>query len=281
VPARAEGRAVDDPQLPVDPADPVRSRDVDNVWIAEGPCGRLFAASFRLCDGGAVGSLRLIGPRDSAEKRPFRPGLISRVVDSADLVTDAPHQRTPDGPDAGLADAYRLVEGGLRQWFEMNLRAAGDLKLVPSILVHAAWQEFMLDSNSYSAFCASAIGYDLASVPALSAMPGEEYPYTTAALRRAYEAGLLVEGSKARDRVPLIFRVDSEAGLRDAVRWTWCFAPGDHTPCVAAADLICARHVLRPRRLVTGGYRGMSGGGGDGAGGWGDGGGGGGDGGGG
>jgi uncharacterized membrane protein YgcG len=173
-----------------------------------------------------------------------------------------------------------LVEVGLRNWFEMNLRSIGDLSLVPSILVHAAWQEFMRDPGSYSAFCASTIGYDLPSVPALDVIPGEP-PTRTQALRRAYEVGLLIQGSKTRDRVPLIFRVDFEAGLKTAVRWTWCHSPGDHTPCVAGGGQVCARHVLHPRRPLTGrryqgtsshsgisGGWGISGGGGDG-GGWG------------
>jgi hypothetical protein len=196
--------------------------------------------------------------------------LISRVVDSADLVTEARQQWSSGGPDAGLADdAYRLVEMGLRNWFEMNLRRAGDLIVLPSILVHAAWHEFMRDSSSYSAFCASAIGYDLRSVPALHAIPGE-HPTTTRFLRKAYEAGLLIEGSKSPDKIPLIFRVDFEAGLKNAVCWTWCYSPSDDDPCVAAAGVVCARHVLRTRRRVTGGgYWGISDGGGDGAGGWG------------
>jgi hypothetical protein len=95
----------------------------------------------------------------------------------------------------------------------MNLRAPGDLKVVPSILVHAAWREFMLDPGSYSAFCASAIGYDLLSVPALEAIAGEA-PTRPYALRKAYEAGLMIEGSKARDRIPLIFEWISKPASR-------------------------------------------------------------------
>ena len=80
----------------------------------------------------------------------------------------------PGRHDAGpAADPYHLVEAGLRQWFEMDLRSVSGLRVVPSIVVHAAWQEFMRDPGSYSAFCASALGYDLPSVPALDVVPGE------------------------------------------------------------------------------------------------------------
>jgi hypothetical protein len=216
------------------------------------------------------------------QEAPFPPGLINRVVESQDLVTDGGHHPSAGGHDAGpVADASRLVEVGLRNWFEMNLRSVGDLNVVPSILVHAAWQEFMRDPGSYSAFCTSTIGYDLPSVPALDVIPGEP-PTRTEALRRAYEVGVLIQGSKARGRVPLIFRVDFEAGLRDALWWTWCDSSGDHASCVAEVGRVCARHVLHPRRPVTrtshrgtSGHSGSYGGGGDGGGwgGWGDGGG--------
>jgi hypothetical protein len=206
---------------------------------------------------------------------PFPLRLINRIVDSTGLVTDAGPQRSQGTHHASpAADASRLLEAGLRNWFEMNLCSAGDLKVVPSILVHAAWQEFMLRPGSYRAFCDSTIGYDLPSVPALEVTRGDA-PTQTETPRRAYEVGLLIEGSTACERISLIFSCDLEAGMKDAVWWTWCYSSGAHTPFVAGVGRVCARHVPHPRRPVTGrrpgrtsGHWGISGGGVDG-GGWG------------
>jgi hypothetical protein len=142
-----------------------------------------------------------------------------------------------------------LVEVGLRHWFEMNLcsplHSRGGLPVVPSVLVHAAWQQFMRDPISYSAFCAAAIGYDLVGVPAIDITP-YGVPAQARALQKAYELALLVERSPARERIPLIFRVDFEAGLKTAVWWTWCDAPPDDPLCGADMGQVCAHHVLHP-----------------------------------
>jgi hypothetical protein len=140
-------------------------------------------------------------------------------------------------PDLTLAQ-LSTVEDAARQWFRLFARHPRGARPVPSVLVAAWWREFARWEREYAEFCGLAVG---------RVLPVDEVA-----------GGLAVTYRQAREDepggLPLIFRVDMEAGVPDARRYVAdC---GGRGQCWTVPGAVCLQHVGGVGRSVRGTYKG-------------------------
>ena len=122
-----------------------------------------------------------------------------------------------------------LALDGLRAWYLACLDAKGEQLGMPSRVVDIAWHEMILFTREYHAFCDRAFGRYLHHSPdAVAGEPMDAMLARTLRVLDKHPAGAVT----AAGGVPLLFAVDSQAGLADGYVWS-------------AAELaaIRARHV--------------------------------------
>ena len=152
-----------------------------------------------------------------------------------------------------------LALDGLRAWYLACLDAKGEQLGMPSRVVDIAWHEMILFTREYHAFCDRAFGRYLHHSPdAVAGEPMDAMLARTLRVLDKHPAGAVT----AAAGIPLLFAVDSQAGLADGYVWS-------------AAELaaIRARHVaddgggMLPHAGSAGAGAGCGGGGGGGCGG--------------
>ena len=134
-----------------------------------------------------------------------------------------------------------LVERGLRQWFEVSVRAAGARVAMPSRAVDDAWHEFITCTRAYADFCQRVLGRFLHHEPE-SSMAATDLAYNrTVATARAWALACAAEGSRW-ERPPLLFSVDGMLGLPTPTYVTAC--SGSSSTCWVAPPAVCVAHGL-------------------------------------
>ena len=122
-----------------------------------------------------------------------------------------------------------LALDGLRAWYLACLDAKGEQLGMPSRVVDVAWHEMILFTREYHAFCDRAFGRYLHHSPdAVAGEPMDVMLARTLYVLDKHPAGAVI----AAAGVPLLFAVDSQAGLADGYVWS-----------VAELAAIRARHV--------------------------------------
>ncbi|MFG1607533.1 hypothetical protein [Actinoplanes sp. NPDC049265] len=126
----------------------------------------------------------------------------------------------------GLTEAQlTLVEAAARQWFRLFARHPRGARSVPSVLVTDWWREFVRHEREYAEFTAAAAGRPLPFAEVSGALA-----VTYRQARADEPAGL-----------PLLFRVDGEAGVPDARRYLAdCGGRGQCWPVPGAT---CLQHL--------------------------------------
>ena len=133
------------------------------------------------------------------------------------------------------------VEAAARQWFRLFARRPSSSLAVPSVLVGDWWREFVRHEREYAAFVEAAVG---------RALPYSDAAGTIAATYREAR-----RDEKAD--LPLIFRVDQEAGVPDARRYLAdC---GGRGQCFDVAGVVCLQHLGGPGRATRGDFKGPPG----------------------
>jgi hypothetical protein len=146
----------------------------------------------------------------------------------------------PDLDTEGLA----LIEAATRQWFRiLARRPTARLWLsMPSTLADDMWHEFLLHTRDYAVFCDTAFGRFIHHVPESAITPEDAVPSSTNRLLATLR--LAREDENNPSALPVLFRVDHEAGLQQARRYiSNC---GGHDECYAASaiDLVCLHHLV-------------------------------------
>ena len=110
-----------------------------------------------------------------------------------------------------------LALDGLRAWYLACLDAKGEQLGMPSRVVDIAWHEMILFTREYHAFCDRAFGRYLHHSPdAVAGEPMDAMLARTLRVLDKHPAGAMT----AAGGVPLLFAVDSEAGLADGYVWS-------------------------------------------------------------
>lgn len=117
------------------------------------------------------------------------------------------------------ADQRALVQQGLRQYFEISLRARRKFVSMPSQVVDDLWHEFILFTRNYQQFCSKAFGRYLHHTP-VEAMAAPTQ--ATAGIRRTWYQACRIEGinPKQPERLPLLFALDAQLGIANGFVYT-------------------------------------------------------------
>ena len=159
--------------------------------------------------------------RRRALDAPFPPGLLTRLS-----------QRHPLLDDAALA----LVEQGLRQWFAVCQRAAGEPVAMPSVVVDDLWHELIVHTRAYERYCREAFGRFLHHAPEEAMSAQDAAANGTWRLRRTHELACEVEGGP----LPLLFRIDA---LLHVHRGRAYVADCGRPVCSPPPGTTCLRHL--------------------------------------
>jgi hypothetical protein len=145
-------------------------------------------------------------------------------------------------PDVS-ADDRALVSRGLKQWFEVCLRADGVRTGMPSRVVDDAWHEFICHTRAYEEFCRTVMGRFLHHDPEATMGAADVLENRTVGMARTWVLGCLAEGlDPGADRQPLLFTVDASLGLPATNYVTAC--RGAESSCWVRGDEVCVRHRL-------------------------------------
>jgi hypothetical protein len=149
------------------------------------------------------------------------------------------------------ADGLALVEAAARQWFRIVASQPRSELSMPSRLVDDLWHEFMLHTRDYAAFCKAAFGRFLHHQPETAMSPKR------AAANHSKQLVLTLRLTQADEHcpptdLPLLFRVDREAGLKDYRKYLAdC---GGRGQCYSMPNTTCLQHITglgKPIRLNT------------------------------
>lgn len=137
-----------------------------------------------------------------------------------------------------------LVEAATRQWFRILARRPIDrLRLsMPSTLADDMWHEFLLHTRDYAAFCDTAFGRFLHHVPESAMTPEEAVPSYSSRLLATLRLARADENNPSA--LPVLFRVDHEAGLQDARRYILRCDGQDECCAASTVDLVCLHHLV-------------------------------------
>lgn len=137
-------------------------------------------------------------------------------------------------------DQATLVLNGLRQYFQICVRARGKFVSMPSQAVDDLWHEFILFTRNYRHFCSKAFWRYLHHTP-VEAMPSRNV--ATAGIRRAWFHACRIEGinPKQPDRLPLLFALDAQLGIANGFVYRLnCSAPASSSSnTFCASDIGC------------------------------------------
>jgi len=137
-------------------------------------------------------------------------------------------------------DRLALVEAAARQWFRIvACRPRTELSM-PSTLVDDLWHEFMLHTREYAEFCDAAFGRFLHHQPETAMSPGQAVANRSDRLVLTLRLAQQDEGSEPA-ALPLLFRVDRDAGLKDGRRYLAdC---GGRGLCHSMPNTVCLQHL--------------------------------------
>jgi hypothetical protein len=116
-------------------------------------------------------------------------------------------------------EQMRLVQQGLRQYFQICVAAGGRFVSMPSQVVDDLWHEFILFTRQYEQFCKRALGDYLHHTP-VEAMPARDT--ATEGIRRAWRLACKMEGIDPvhPQRLPLLFALDAQLGIAGGFIYT-------------------------------------------------------------
>lgn len=116
-------------------------------------------------------------------------------------------------------EQMRLVQQGLRQYFQICVAAGGRFVSMPSQVVDDLWHEFILFTRQYEQFCKRALGDYLHHTP-VEAMPARDT--ATEGIRRAWRLACKMEGIDPvhPQRLPLLFALDAQLGIAGGFVYT-------------------------------------------------------------
>jgi hypothetical protein len=114
-------------------------------------------------------------------------------------------------PQLGARD-IELVLHGLRQFFMAHLRSKRQFVAMPSVVVDAAWHEFILHTRGYETWCKAAFGNLMHHTPA--EVLGRD-PKRNDGLRRSWYWACKEESIDPRKptRLPLLFALDKKFAI--------------------------------------------------------------------
>lgn len=143
-----------------------------------------------------------------------------RFIDSQPLPRSLRPQLRAQYPQWGEAE-LSAVERGLRQYFRVCARRAGDFIAMPSKAVDAAWHACILDTRAYERYCRKAFGRLLHHSPAEALPEGKAPNRLAAGLRRAWWGACRDEGLNPRQpgQLPLLFALDATLGIPGGYRY--------------------------------------------------------------
>jgi hypothetical protein len=173
----------------------------------------------------------------------YRAARRVRAVDAYEFPFSVGQRLRRTHPDLRTEDVA-LVEAATRQWFRILARrpTARLWLAMPSTLADDMWHEFLLHTRDYAAFCDTAFRRFLHHLPESAITPEDAVPSPTSRLLATLR--LAREDENNPSALPVLFRVDHEAGLHEAPRYlVHC---GGREECYAAStvDLVCLYHLV-------------------------------------
>lgn len=138
-----------------------------------------------------------------------------------------------------LNDEQRImVQKGLRQYFQICLRARGKFVPMPSQVADDLWHDFILFTRNYRNFCTKAFGRYLHHTP-VEAMSSPSV--ATSGIRRTWFHACRIEGinPKQPDRLPLLFALDAQLGIAGGFFYTLNCG----NPAASSSNSFCASDI--------------------------------------
>lgn len=126
------------------------------------------------------------------------------------------------------------VIAGLKEYFQVCLKAGKQNVSMPSQVVDVAWHEFILFTRHYHYFCNKALGRYLHHTPA-EAMKSQTI--AEAGIKTAWEISCQRENinSKQPERLPILFAIDTDLAIPDGFKY--------NLNCKNSKDEYCAGHI--------------------------------------
>jgi hypothetical protein len=146
-------------------------------------------------------------------------------------------------------DDVPIVEAATRQWFRLVAGYSRARLSMPSVLADDLWQQMLLDTREYAAFCESALGRFMPHLPESATTPATA----------GHGPGLLTTFHLAqRDegcdgtQLPLLFRVDRDLAVAGGRHYLAdCGGRGE---CYQMRDTLCLKHLRGVGRPVRGDF---------------------------
>jgi hypothetical protein len=146
-------------------------------------------------------------------------------------------------------DDVPIVEAATRQWFRLVARYPRARLSMPSVVADDLWQQMLLDSREYAAFCESALGRVVPHVPESTTNPATV----------GHDPGLLITFHVAqrdegcdRTQLPLLFRVDRDLAATGGRHYLAdCGGRGE---CYQMRGTLCLQHLQGVGRPVRGDF---------------------------
>jgi hypothetical protein len=146
-------------------------------------------------------------------------------------------------------DDVRIVEAAIRQWFRLVAGYPRARLSMPSVVTDDLWQQMLLDTREYAAFCDSALGRLVPHVPESTATPATV----------GHDPGLLTtfqlaqrDESCAGAHLPLLFRVDRDLAVAGGRHYLAdCGGRGE---CYQMRGTLCLQHLRGVGRPVRGDF---------------------------
>jgi hypothetical protein len=135
-------------------------------------------------------------------------------------------------PQLTPADAEQVLRG-LREFFAAYLHGGRDYVAMPSQVVDTAWHAFILDTQAYEKWCATAFGRLLHHHPAQAQTPEQKI---MEGLKRSWAGACEEENIDATEatRLPLLFALDARFDIENGFRYAGAgeseAQPGTYSP---------------------------------------------------
>lgn len=111
-----------------------------------------------------------------------------------------------------------------------------------STLADDMWHEFLLHTRDYAALCDTAFGRFLHHVPESAISPDDAVPSPSSRLLATLR--LAREDENNTSALPMLFRVDYEAGLQEACRYIVNCGGKDECYAESTLDVVCLHHLV-------------------------------------
>jgi hypothetical protein len=173
----------------------------------------------------------------------YRTARRVRAVDAYEFPSSVRQRLRRMHPDLGT-EGVVLIEAATRQWFRiLARRPTTRLRLsMPSMLADDMWHEFLLHTRDYAAFCDTAFGRFLHHIPESAMTPDEAVASPTSRLLATLR--LAREDENNPSALPMLFRVDHEAGLHEARRYVVKCGGQEECSVASSVDLVCLYHLV-------------------------------------